>query len=64
MDEEKKTALKNVETTEISTLNPHFQQIVNYKVQFLVQKWVKRRHFFIDQKNLQRIFLAEEVSSD
>ena len=32
-------------------------------VKFVIKKWVNRRHFFIDEKNLQLFGLATEVIS-
>ena len=32
-------------------------------VKFVTKKWVNRRHFFIDEKNLQLFGLATEVIS-
>ena len=32
-------------------------------VKFVIKKWVNRRHFFIDEKNLQFFGLATEVIS-
>ena len=30
---------------------------------FVIEKWVNRRHFFIDEKNLQKLGLTEEPIS-
>ena len=30
---------------------------------FIIEKWVNRRHFFIDEKNLQKLGLTEELIS-
>ena len=30
---------------------------------FVIKKWVNRRHFFIDEKNLQKFHLTAELKS-
>ena len=45
-------------------VNPIFQQINLYiYTKFISEKWVNRRHFFIDEKNLQKLGLAGELIS-
>ena len=50
--------------SKIPLVNPIFQQINPYiYTKFISEKWVNRRHFFIDEKNLQKLGLAGELIS-
>ena len=50
--------------SKIPLVNPIFQQINLYiYTKFISEKWVNRRHFFIDEKNLQKLGLAGELIS-
>ena len=50
--------------SKIPLVNPIFQQINPYiYTKFIREKWVNRRHFFIDEKNLQKLGLAGELIS-
>ena len=50
--------------SKIPLVNPIFQQTNPYiYTKFISEKWVNRRHFFIDEKNLQKLGLAGELIS-
>ena len=45
------------------TVNLLFNKSLYIQNKFLVEKWVNRRHFFIDEKNLQKFGLTGELVS-
>ena len=54
----KHKTIEKVEMLKILTVNPLF-----IHTKFVTKKWVNRRHFFIDEKNLQICGLTAQVLS-
>ena len=44
-------------------VNPLFKQIIVLHNTIFKEKWVNRRHFFLDEKNLQKLGLTGEPIS-
>ena len=52
-----------MELLKMSTVNSLFKQVLYIHNKFVTKKWVNRRHFFIDEKNLQKFGMTAQVSS-
>ena len=55
-----------VDISKMPTVNPQLTHFFNkylYIHNFFVEKWVSRCHFFIDDKNLQKLDLTLELLS-
>ena len=54
---------EKVEIWKKPTVNPLFNKYLFIHNKFLNEKWVNRRHFFIDEKNLQKLGVTGELLS-
>ena len=47
--------IDKVEMSKMATVKPLFDKQLYIHNKFVIKKWVKRRHFFMDEKNLEEL---------
>ena len=55
--------LKKLTCQTCQRLTHFFNKYFYIHNKFIIEKWVNRRHFFIDEKNLQKLVLTGELIS-